>query len=111
MTDFVGGNRLTLLESGREYFPALEAAFDSAKREIHLETYIYADDAAGRTASACDSVVLDLVERQVRLRITADDLGPERKPVRKVDRDLVGVLDDVVVRHDIAVFTNDDARA
>ncbi|MGZ5125257.1 MAG: phospholipase D-like domain-containing protein, partial [Burkholderiales bacterium] len=49
MTEYVHGNRLTLLESGREYFPALEAACDAASREIHLETYIFEDDIAGRS--------------------------------------------------------------
>ena len=29
MTELVHGNRLTLLESGRAYFPALEAACDA----------------------------------------------------------------------------------
>jgi len=52
MTDFADGNRLSLLESGREYFPALEAAFDEAREEIHLETYIYDDDVAGRRISS-----------------------------------------------------------
>jgi cardiolipin synthase len=48
MTEFADGNRLTLLESGREYFPALVTACDEARREIHVETYIFEDDAAGR---------------------------------------------------------------
>ena len=47
MTELVDGNLLTLLESGREYFPALEAACDEAQHEIHVETYIYEEDAAG----------------------------------------------------------------
>ena len=46
------GNRLTLLESGREYFPALEAACDAARHEIHVETYIFEDDAAGQRIAA-----------------------------------------------------------
>ena len=48
MTEYVDGNRLTVLESGREYFPALEAACDAAVHEIHVETYIYEDDEAGQ---------------------------------------------------------------
>ena len=32
MTELAEGNRLSLLESGREYFPALEEAFDAATR-------------------------------------------------------------------------------
>jgi phosphatidylserine/phosphatidylglycerophosphate/cardiolipin synthase-like enzyme len=29
--DYVGGNRLTLLKNGEQYFPALVAAIDAAK--------------------------------------------------------------------------------
>ena len=38
MIEVVEGNGLSLLESGREYFPALEGAFVEARGEIHLET-------------------------------------------------------------------------
>ena len=41
---FIPGNRVTLLRSGGEYFPALAYAIDRAEREVWLETYIYADD-------------------------------------------------------------------
>ena len=41
MSDFVHGNRIGLLRTGAEYFPALEAACDAAAREIYLETYIF----------------------------------------------------------------------
>src|SRR2546428_6328248 len=51
------GNRLTLLRSGVEYFPALEAAIRGAQREIFLETYIYAGDATGEriTKALCEA--------------------------------------------------------
>ena len=48
MTEFVNGNRITLLRAGADYFPALEAAIHAARREIHLETYIFEGDATGR---------------------------------------------------------------
>jgi len=38
---FLPGNRVTLLRSGGEYFPALAHAIDLAEREVWLETYIY----------------------------------------------------------------------
>ncbi|MCL4690188.1 MAG: cardiolipin synthase ClsB, partial [Burkholderiales bacterium] len=44
----VAGNRVTLLRNGAEYFPALVAAIDSAAEDVRVETYILADDAAGR---------------------------------------------------------------
>ena len=46
---FVPGNRIALLRNGAEYFPALERAIDGAQREVWLETYIFADDPAGRS--------------------------------------------------------------
>ncbi|MCI3952780.1 MAG: Phospholipase D/Transphosphatidylase, partial [Burkholderiales bacterium] len=52
MTDFVDGNRITLLTRGVEYFPELEAACDGARHEIHIETYIYDGDEAGQRIGA-----------------------------------------------------------
>ncbi len=45
---FTADNSITLLHCGAEYFPALVAAFDAARAEIYLETYIFADDDTGR---------------------------------------------------------------
>jgi cardiolipin synthase len=45
--EYVGGNRLTLLRNGEQYFPALVAAIDAAKKEVFLESYIFADDQTG----------------------------------------------------------------
>ena len=47
MPDYTGGNRLTLLKNGEQYFPALAAAIDAAREEIFLETYIFDDDETG----------------------------------------------------------------
>jgi cardiolipin synthase len=44
---FTAHNQITLLHSGGEYFPALEAAFNAAESEIYLETYIFSADATG----------------------------------------------------------------
>jgi cardiolipin synthase len=49
---FFAGNRITLLETGTDYFPALIAAIDEARTEVHLESYMYADDATGRAITA-----------------------------------------------------------
>ncbi len=50
---FTPGNAIDLLRSGGEFFPALTAAIDDARREIWLETYIFADDAAGKRDRRC----------------------------------------------------------
>lgn len=44
---FVGGNHLTLLRNGKEYFPSLVDAIDSASTEVFLQTYIFAEDKTG----------------------------------------------------------------
>lgn len=75
MTEFVGGNRLTLLHSGREYFPALESAFDEARLEIHLETYIFEDDVAGQRIARALS---EAARRGVATYVMVDGYGSRR---------------------------------
>jgi len=72
MTEFVNGNRITLLKSGVEYFPALAAEFDAAQREIHLEAYIYEDDVAGRTIAAA---LARAAQRGVATYVMVDGFG------------------------------------
>jgi phosphatidylserine/phosphatidylglycerophosphate/cardiolipin synthase-like enzyme len=56
---FVPGNQVTLLQNGDAYFPAIEQAFDQARFEIFLETYIFENDATGqRIAAALKRAVL-----------------------------------------------------
>ncbi|KAF0164326.1 MAG: putative cardiolipin synthase [Rhodocyclaceae bacterium] len=69
---FLGGNRLSLLESGAEYFPAVIAAIDAALHEVHLEAYIFADDSTGRrVATALGNAAL----RGVAVRVLVDGFG------------------------------------
>ena len=77
MTEFVEGNRLTLLESGRAYFPALEAACDSALSEIHIETYIFEDDEAGQRIAAA---LVRAAQRGVATHLLIDGFGSKRLP-------------------------------
>lgn len=72
MTPFASGNAITLLETGAEYFPALEAAIAQARREIHLETYIFADDPTGRRIAAALAAA---ARRGVRVRVLVDGFG------------------------------------
>ena len=44
---FTAQNRLTILQNGAEYIPALIAAIDAARIEIYFETYIFALDGVG----------------------------------------------------------------
>lgn len=90
MSEFIDGNRLTLLESGREYFPALEAACDEAQREIHLETYIYEDDVAGRRIS---EALMRAARRGVQTHVLVDGYGS-----KTLSSQLVGELREAGVR-------------
>jgi len=74
MTGFVNGNRITLLQSGSAYFPALEAACDAARREIHLETYLFEGDATGRRIGA---VLARAARRGVAVRVLVDGYGSQ----------------------------------
>jgi len=41
VTRIIPNNQITLLQSGKAYFPAIEAALDRAVHEIYLESYIF----------------------------------------------------------------------
>lgn len=73
----VGGNRVTLLRNGAEFFPALVAAIDSASEDVRLETYIFADDAAGR---AVGGALARAARRGVRVRLMIDGFGSRELP-------------------------------
>jgi cardiolipin synthase len=69
------GNRLTLLRTGAEFFPALEAAIAAARHEIYLETYIFADDAAGRRIARA---LAEAAAQGVRTHVIVDGLTVKR---------------------------------
>jgi len=69
---FVAGNRLQLLKSGAEYFPALIAAIDAAMYEVHLEAYIFADDTTGRLVAAA---LARAARRGAAVRVLVDGFG------------------------------------
>ncbi|HKO87903.1 MAG TPA: cardiolipin synthase ClsB [Burkholderiales bacterium] len=70
--DYLPGNKLTLLRDGAEFFPALEAAIDSARVLVHLETYIFAEDASGRRIA---QALISAARRGVTVRIIVDAFG------------------------------------
>lgn len=70
--DFSNGNMLRLLVSGADYFPALLTAIDAAQTDIHLETYIFADDATGRQVAAA---LGRAARRGVTVRVMVDGFG------------------------------------
>jgi cardiolipin synthase len=72
MTGFVSGNRIALLRTGTEYFPALEAACDAAEHEIHLEAYIFEDDITGRRIA---QALMRAARRGVFVHLLIDGFG------------------------------------
>ena len=69
---YVGGNRLTLLRNGEQYFPALVAAIDAARNEVFLESYIYADDQTGSLVAAA---LARAAERGAAVHLLLDGFG------------------------------------
>ena len=81
MTRFASGNRIALLKTGSEYFPALEAEIDAARREIHLETYIFEADETGRKIAGA---LMRAARRGVATHVMVDGYGSQ-----DLDRELV----------------------
>jgi cardiolipin synthase len=73
--ELVDGNRLQLLRTGGEFFPALEAAIAAARHEVYLETYIFADDAAGRRIARA---LAEAAEQGVRTHVIVDGMTVKR---------------------------------
>lgn len=69
---YVAGNSITLLKNGADFFPALEGAIDGAQTEVHLETYIFADDMVGQRIAAA---LQRAAQRNVVVRIVIDGFG------------------------------------
>lgn len=77
MIEFLPGNKITLLQNGTEYFPALEAAFDAASQEIFLQTYIFAHDPTGLRISAA---LQRAARRGVKVYVLLDGFGSKTFP-------------------------------
>lgn len=70
--EFLPGNRLALLNSGAQYFPALLAEIEAAEAEIYLESYIFADDEVGHAVA---SALCQAAARGVQVNVTVDGFG------------------------------------
>ncbi len=88
--DFLPGNRLTLLNSGADYFPALLAAIAEAQVEIYVESYIFANDEIGHEVA---SALCQAAGRGVQVNLTVDGFG-----ARNFADDFMGMLTSAGVR-------------
>ena len=102
MSGFVPGNQVTLLQNGEAYFPAIETAFDRARHEIYLETYIYENDATGqRIADALKRAAL----RGVNVYVLIDGYGSKDLPRSMLDRLRADGVKTLIYRPKISPWT------
>ncbi len=72
MPQYVGGNRVLLLQGGDALFPAMCRAIAAARHEVWLATYIFHDDAACRIVA--DALVA-AAQRGVAVHLVVDGFG------------------------------------
>ena len=74
MIQLIGGNQITLLKSGAEYFPALLAAIENAHSEVYIQSYIYEMDSIGiRIGNALKEAAM----RGVVVNVLLDGFGSQ----------------------------------
>jgi cardiolipin synthase len=66
------GNRITLLENGDKYYPALFAAIGRAQQRVILETFIWFEDDVGWQLHA---VLLKAARRGIQVEVLLDGYG------------------------------------
>ncbi len=72
-----GGNKVDILTSGYDFFPALLRDMGQARSHIHIGVYIIEDDALGRLIV---SALIAKVKQGVEVRLVYDDVGCWRVP-------------------------------
>jgi phosphatidylserine/phosphatidylglycerophosphate/cardiolipin synthase-like enzyme len=68
----IGDNRVTLLRSGVETYPAMLNAIRCAQRRVHLETYILRSD---KTGEQFKQALIERAQAGVRVRLMFDSVG------------------------------------
>ena len=67
-----GGNKVDILTSGYEFFPLLLRDISQAKSHIHIDVYIFEDDALGRLIA---DALMAKARQGVEVRVVYDDVG------------------------------------
>ena len=65
-------NQVAIYRNGYEFFPALLAAIARAKSHIHIDIYIFQDDALGQLVA---DALIEKAHQGVEVRIVYDDVG------------------------------------
>jgi cardiolipin synthase A/B len=100
MTEFISGNAIDLLRSGKEYFPALIEAIAGARREVWLEAYLFADDDSGWAVA---HALIDAAKRGAEVRVLVDGWGARHYLTRNLEQALTdGGVQVLKYRPDIA---------
>ena len=91
MQTFIGGNAITLLRSGAEYFPAVVDAINRAQRSVYIETYIFANDHSGVLVAGA---LVAAATRGLDVRVVVDGFGtrPYLTPTMEQTLRSVGVV-------------------
>ncbi|MDR9890504.1 cardiolipin synthase ClsB [Pseudenterobacter timonensis] len=66
------GNKITLLENGDNFYPAVFNAIDKAQRKVILETFIWFEDGVGKRLH---EVILRAAQRGVEIEVLLDGYG------------------------------------
>ncbi len=69
---FTSGDRFTLIPEAGQFYADLGEAIDSAQSSIHLEFFIWKDDAIGQTLLAS---LIRAARRKVAVRLLLDEVG------------------------------------
>lgn len=77
MNTLLSGNKITLLRSGAEYFPALLAAIDKAQIEVYIQTYIFEPDNTGLKVG---DALKNAATRGVKVYLLLDGFGSKDLP-------------------------------
>ena len=67
--NYLPGHEIKLIHSGNEYFEDLIKLIDSAKNILHLQVYIFDDDATGKQIVAS---LIDATSRGVKVYLMVD---------------------------------------
>jgi cardiolipin synthase len=82
----VGGNKITALTNGDQFFPAMLEAIASARETVTFETFIYWQGEIGRKMAAA---LVDRAKAGVKVHVMLDWLG-----TRKLDEESVQAMKD-----------------
>ncbi len=72
LSPLTGKNKVTLLVNGEQKFPEVLKAIEQAKKHIHIEYYIYENDAIGMQIA---EVLIKKAQEGVAVRFIYDDFG------------------------------------